>query len=248
MNGATLFARFALPPNAAGYCGPDDTTLLEELLRAQGEGLDELRHTAEAFAGAWPYLELIGGTNGLDPLDPLVVEAYWLGNHLLDRIDMLTWGNALQHRFQPRAGGGFESIASALLAGGSPSHAFHVFCVYPWVGLLRSGIPGPALRVLDRCRIRTGCAVGVEGHHTIVESRHLEWTGRDLRLGAPRIEGALTASDPHLEIATGDLVALHWDHICQVISPQQLARTRALEEQHIALANRQVGWDGLVEA
>lgn len=247
MNGATLFARFALPPSALGYCGPADTTLIEELLRAQEAGLEELRHTAEAFAGAWPYLELIGASSGLDPLDSAVVEAYWLGNELLDSIDMLTWGNALHDRFAARAGGGFDSIAEALRMGGSPTHAFHVFCVYPWVGMLRSGVPGPALHVLDRCRIRTGRAIGVEGVHTIVESRHLEWNGRELRLGAPGVEGALTSSDPHLAVSPGDLVALHWDHICQVLKPQQLARTRALEEQHIALANRQSGTH-LVEA
>ena len=48
---------------------------------------------ARQFAGAWPYLEFIAGVSGIkDPLDRRVVEAYWLGNDLLERIDMKTFG------------------------------------------------------------------------------------------------------------------------------------------------------------
>lgn len=237
MNGATLFARFALPPNELGYCGPGDTTLVEELLRAGDAGLEDLRHTAESFAGAWPYLELIAGCHGLDPLDPTVVEAYWLGNDLLDSIDLLTWGNSLEARFRGRAGGDFSRVGEAAWRGGAPTHAFHVFCVYPWVGLLRGGVPGPALRVIDRCRIRTGRVLGAEGERLIVSSRHLEWTGRRLELGPSQVEVAICTAD-QLPVP-GELVALHWGHVCVTISEYQFARTRAIEDRHLALANRE---------
>ena len=36
----------------------------------------------------------------------------------------------------------------ASVAGGLPNHAFHVFCVYPWVGMLKAGSGGPALEVI----------------------------------------------------------------------------------------------------
>jgi hypothetical protein len=247
MDGATLFARFALPPNELGYCGPTDGTLIAELLQAEEVGLDELRHTATAFAGAWPYLELIAGCHGLDPLDPRVVEAYWVGNRLLDSVDTLTWGNALQDRFSGGGTDGFRAITDALLRGGVPSHAFHVFCVYPWVGLLRSRTPGPALRILDLCRIRVGRVVGKEGAHLIAESRHLELAGAGLRLGAPRIESALPRSDPTLSIDVGDLVALHWSHVCDVITASQMAYLRALEDLHLTLANDQTLGTRIVE-
>ena len=39
------------------------------------------------FEGAYPYLELIASENGIaDPLDARVVEAYWLGNDLLEHV------------------------------------------------------------------------------------------------------------------------------------------------------------------
>ena len=33
-----------------------------------------------------------------------------------------------------------------------PHHCFHVFAVYPWLGLLRSGIVEQPLHILDQCR------------------------------------------------------------------------------------------------
>jgi hypothetical protein len=239
MNGATLFAQFALPPNELGYCGPADASLIEELVIAGDAGLDELRHTAEAFAGAWPYLQLIGACNRLDPLDPAVVEAYWIGNGLLDNIDTLTWGNSLDERFRGRSGGDFAKITEALWHGGSPTHAFHVFCVYPWVGLLRSGIPGPALRVLDRCRIRTGRVIGIEGSRPIVESNQLTWDGQRLEIGSHLIESPSMPAGSDEQLAIGDLVALHWDYVCQVLSIEQYVRLHVTQDQHLALANQQ---------
>ncbi|MGH3928119.1 MAG: DUF6390 family protein, partial [Pseudonocardiaceae bacterium] len=96
MDGSTLFARYAYPPNALGYCGPNDDGLL---LRhgADGRGFggssppgegDDITALARAFDGAWPYLEFIADVTGRRPLDLEVVDAYWLGGGLLDKIDL----------------------------------------------------------------------------------------------------------------------------------------------------------------
>src|ERR1039458_5353739 len=87
-DGPLLFARYAYPPNALGYCGPGDSQSLLELGADPGSvGNDEgLRRLARRFEGAWPYVELIAAANRIeDPLDLRVVEAYWIGNELLDR-------------------------------------------------------------------------------------------------------------------------------------------------------------------
>ena len=84
--GPLLFARYAYPPNELGYCGPTDPGALLESA-SDGFDLAELAHLATGFAGAWPYLELIAGCNGIaDPLDARVVEAYWVGNPLLEKV------------------------------------------------------------------------------------------------------------------------------------------------------------------
>ena len=92
---------------------------------------------AQAFSGAWPYLELISaGCDIGDPLDRRVVEAYWVGNELLDRVSGRQ-ARRLDGRAVPqRVGNKFQFLAEGVLAGGVPHHSFHVFGVYPWVGLL----------------------------------------------------------------------------------------------------------------
>jgi hypothetical protein len=153
--GPAQFARFALPPNAYGYCGPADLALVADLVAARDVGTDEMRSVAQQFEGAWPYLQFIADTAGDDPLSSEVVEAYWIGNNLLRDIDLLAWGNSIEERFRPRAGGRWRVLSDGIV-GGVPNHAFHVFCVYPWVGLLRQGFADHALEVIDRCRIRWG--------------------------------------------------------------------------------------------
>src|SRR3954454_8571301 len=100
--GPVLFARYAYGPNRLGYCGPDAVT---ELFEEGTSGADDraLRELARRFEGAWPYLELIAHANGLsDALDRRVVEAYWLGNDLLDAVGPSAFGESLTAPFRPR--------------------------------------------------------------------------------------------------------------------------------------------------
>src|SRR5436190_409542 len=77
LEGSRMFVRYAYPPNALGYCGPDGfRDYAEAGVVDQG-----LVQQVQAFSGAWPYLELISaGCDIKDPLDRRVVEAYWVGN------------------------------------------------------------------------------------------------------------------------------------------------------------------------
>ena len=87
-----LFARYALPPNERGLCGPADNAALGGYALA-GQAGPDLTWLASQFAGAWPYLQLIAAANGLaDPLDTRVVEAYWVGNSLLDNVRVADYG------------------------------------------------------------------------------------------------------------------------------------------------------------
>lgn len=239
VDGALLFARFAYPPNELGYCGPADSQALLEHVTA-GESGRGLRRLATGFEGAWPYLELIAGANGIhDPLDARVVDAYWVGNPLLERVGPLALCRSLDERFARRTGRTFERLVAAGSAGGLPHHAFHVFGVYPWVGLLRSGRVDEPLYVLDRCRVRWGRVEALDGDEAVVLSRPLVWDGHRLALGLPRAErarigvGGLGLATP----AVGDWCALHWDWVCDVLSPGRLAALRAYSLHQLAVVN-----------
>lgn len=154
----------------------------------------------------------------------------------LERVDLLTMGNSVEDRIRRRAGWDWESVAGSLNSGARPDHSFHVFCVYPWVGLLRSGSVDQALMVLDRCRIRWGTVEGEAVDRILLRSRPLTWDGETLRLGTEQLELVLPPAGGEM-LAVGDLVAAHWDYVCAPISPGQHRYLARYHRNHLAMAN-----------
>ncbi|GAA3745816.1 DUF6390 family protein [Streptomyces tremellae] len=228
--GALLFARYAYPPNELGYCGPPDASAL---LRADVPG--GIARRAREFEGAWCYLEFLAETAGVaDPLDPYVVEAYWVGNGLLERADPAALVQRMRERFRGQSCGTWREAGDAARA----HHSFQVFDVYPWAGLLGPAGNPTALNVLDRCRVRTGEVRAVQGEGAVVRSRPLVWDP-DRAAVAPgpalcetvrwSIGGRSLIPAP----APGDLVALHWDWVCDVITEEQRAWIETLERHRL---------------
>jgi Family of unknown function (DUF6390) len=239
--GPLLFARYAYPPNALGYCGADETRTLLEYgdAHASDPGLAELART---FEGAWPYLTLIAGANRItDPLDPRVVEAYWVGNDLLDRVTPGSLARHVEDRFRGRMGRTWHHVVDAVAAGAIPHHSFHVFAVYPWLGLLRSGTVDEPLHVLDRCRTTPALVESVDGETARVLLRPLLWNGRTLELGTyvPRDvrwrDDGLALVDG---LRRGDWVSLHWDFACDRLSPSAAATLDRATRRVLGAVNR----------
>ena len=237
ISGPELFSRYARPPNLLGYCGPGDTEGVTAVASGMEMPIDEMRRVAEAFDGAWPYLELLGGLTLRHPLSTEVVEAYWIGNQLLDGVDLHDWGNSVSDRFRRQAGRRWPAVEDALNAGGLPNHAFHVFCVYPWVGLLREGFIGPALEVLDRCRIGIGKVVEVDHRWAVVERHPLRWVDERLVPGDLLVEPFRL---PEERLSVGDRVSLHWDFVCSRLSRHQAGALARNHDRHLAIANREL--------
>ncbi len=229
VSGTTLFARYAYPPNELGYCGPDDASVL--LRRGSAAAQAQIAEHARQFEGAWAYLEIIAEAAGItDPLDARVVEAYWIGNELLANVDPDSLVATLRERFGDQAG--------ASWAPGPPHHGFQVFSVYPWVGLLRRGTGDVALSVLEQCRIRWGEVVAIEGERARVQSRPLVVTDGLLELGPAQEQTAAWAIDGRTllptetaetgtlapSVSVGDHIAMHWDWVCDVLNPEQVAQ------------------------
>lgn len=242
-SGPLHFARYAYPPNSLGYCGPADP---EEMLGAvTGQNAAAVARLAVEFSGAWPYLQLIAGCNGIrDPLDRRVTDAYWLGNGLLERIPPRALAASMDERFARLAAGGFPMLAQTAFTGGLAHHSFHVFAVSPWVGMLRSGKEHPALVVLDRCRVRSGRIEAVGADTVMVRTRPLCLTGSKIHLGPARLEAARyhhgnagAAGWHDMGLAPGDWVSLHWDWVCERLSPRALRRLRAYTARNLEAVN-----------
>lgn len=242
--GPLLFARYAYPPNALGYCGPGDS---DELLEYAGNGVSDrgLVAIARRFLGAWPYLSLIAAASERDPLDADVVEAYWVGNRLLRKVPGSLLAAHLSDRFDSRLDHGLTDPIRLALLGGRPHHNFHVFAVYPWTGLLRAGPAAEPLRVLDNCRISWGTVTAVDGADAVmVRVRPLEYDNGRLRLGDPAVRRMLAGSRGYRltrEVRPGDVVSLHWNWICDILSGGQASELRRATRQLIGLVNDSLG-------
>jgi hypothetical protein len=242
-----MFVRFAYPPNLRGFCGPDDVTALYDY-GVSGVVDGGLADLARAFTGPWPYLTMMAGAAGItDPFDARVVEAYWLGNGLLTGVDLATFGDRIESEFKGRAGKGWGHMAESIPRGALPHHSFHVFGVYPWVGLLTQTDRGEPLEILDRCRVRWGKVVTSNGDTAVVRSRRLGFDGRRLELGAPVLETVNQAvgGQGFIEpLQPGEWVALHWDWVCDRISDRQLRNLRRITAHHLDLTNDRLAHPG----
>lgn len=224
--GALKFARYAYPPNELGYCGPDGA---HEMLVPGA--VPEIERRARLFDGAWVYLEFLAGLLGTDdPLSTPVVEAYWIGNDLLDAVEPTALVDRLKSAFDGQVGGTWRESAARARA----HHSYHVFEVYPWAAMLLRGLPpGPAVSVLDRCRIRSGVVTEIDGEWVVVMSSHLTWNGDSLTTASPQVEAARWSVDGQSLLlsppAVGDTVALHWDWVCDVLTPDQADRIQRIE-------------------
>jgi Family of unknown function (DUF6390) len=236
--GHVVFARYAFPPNELGYCGPDGAGVLLSHA-ATGSDVAAMTRRARAFDGAWPYLEVIAAAAGVgDPLDPRVVDAYWVGNDLLGVVEPARLLEALRERFAGQVGGFWTRVTPDLTP--LAHHSFQVLAVYPWVGLLGTGSPVP-LSVLDSCRIRWGTVAAVDGDHATVISRPLTFALGVLALGAEReerVRWALAGEALAGGLAVGDRVSLHWDWVCDRLSSAQLDALAEASARQFDLANR----------
>ena len=234
--GALQFARYAYPPNELGYCGPDGA----QAMLVPG-AVAEIERRARQFEGAWVYLEFLAEVLGTDdPLSTEVVQAYWIGTHLLDSVDPAALVDRLKVAFDGQVGGTWRESAARARA----HHSYQVFEVYPWAAMLLAGLPpGPAVSVLDRCRIRSGVVREVDDERVTVRSRVLGWESGRLTPRPPHLERARWSIDGLSLLArpvVGDVVALHWDWVCDVLTDDQADRIHRLEaEQRVA-----VGLDG----
>lgn len=239
--GALLFGRYAFPPNQLGYCGPDDHQALLEYVaeRRVDQGLVELERR---FEGAYPYLCLIAEANGLaDPFDERVVEAYWIGNSLLERVEARPLHDSLSARFAPRMRGqAFRWLATKVEHGARPHHNFHVFDVYMRAGLMNDERARIAVETMDSCRISWGRVEAVDGGTLTVRRQPLVLAGGRLALGPPEPRPVTRQFDGLGfvdAVVPGDHVSLHWSWACDRLDARALTALQRNTERYLGLAN-----------
>lgn len=194
------------------------------------------------FEGAYPYLCLIAEANGLaDPFDERVVEAYWIGNQLLERVEARSLHDSLQARFAPRMPRReFAWLDTKVSHGARPHHNFHVFDVYARAGLMNDERAPIVLETMDSCRISWGRVETVQGASLVVRRRPLTLSDGKLALGPPEVKTVARQHDGlgFVDmIAPGDHVSVHWSWACDRLDERALAALQRNTERYLGLAN-----------
>jgi Family of unknown function (DUF6390) len=235
--GTTRFVRYAFMPNRLRYCGGDNNrTILEYAVADVRE--PPLVAMLHKFTGALPYLALIARRNGIaDPFDERVVEAYWIGNELLERVEARELYDHLKERYRkelsPRV---MNRVAAKAPAGARPHHSFHVFDVWRQSEQGRNEV----LATIDSCRISWGRVTAIEPGEVIVERAPIELRDGKLALGAPRSERVTRMLEGNgfvTDAQVGDVVSIHWSWACEILDERHVRSLERYTRLHLGLAN-----------
>ncbi len=240
LDGTNRFIRYAFMPNKLRYCGGDDNSeMFAYALAAVRE--PPLETILRKFTGAMPYLALIARSNGIaDPFDDRVVEAYWIGNELLDHVEVRDMYASLRERYSARLSPRLMAlVANKAPEGARAHHSFHVFDAWRTA----EDLTGDVLATLDNCRISWGTVQSIEGADVIVDRCPIEMHEGKLVFGGPqrdRVTRLIGGKGFVTRVAPGDIVSLHWGWVCEVLTPRQVANLSRFTDHHLRLANRTI--------
>jgi hypothetical protein len=250
MRGLLKCARYAFAPNKLKYCGPADKNfqlfsyIAEDI---EDQGLNELLGD---FAVMYPYLKLIAEENGIgDSFDERVVEAYWIGNELLEGVSLKSFwehlmaGQRLKERFREKD---LKWIVGKVPAGAKVHHSFHVFNVWNRTG--HEAKPH-TVKTMDSCRISAGEILQKDQFSKTnfqknaklqVKTDRLVY--RDGKLGLERkvikeVSWRLGDKSFVKSLQPGDWVTIHWGWVCEKVTRRQVKNLEKYTKWHLKLAN-----------
>lgn len=239
-HGLILCSRFAYPPNSYNLCGPpkqNDLAWYAGHEHADG-GLSEI---LSQFSTLYPYLCLIAAQNALrDPFDRQVVEAYWIGNHLLHKVTVAQFAGhltdmlGLKRKISKRA---HEILLSKLPRGGLAHHAFHVLNVWRRTGHVDDI---HTIQTMEACLINWGKIKKITPTGYLIQSKPLVSTNRgQLVFGAARDRMVLFyGGDQSERVSVGNWISYHWGFFCTVLNRRQLGNLIFYTQKALDLCNR----------
>ncbi len=239
MDGVLRCSRYAFGPNRLHFCGPDANREIWDYLNAgfTDFGLQKLLMGFEAL---YPYLCHIAHENHIaDPFDPRVVEAYWIGNELLGRVEQAALHRHLTDTFRlkdklPRPV--YRLLEERIGRGLLPNHTYHVLGVPKRMG--HDEVVAD-LAFKDACRVSWGTVRSVSGPHITLTYEPLVEEGGLIVLGQPIEKTVIRRLEADYDIEMlkpGEHVTLHWDVPCEVVSEATIETLRRVTRGALRIA------------
>lgn len=235
MNGVQLGARFSIATNRLKFCGPSDAEPALYRAITEGRDLEPAARSLSRFEALFPYLEAIASKSGRKPLDFEVVEAYWIGNSLLDtfdRADFVHLLGALSKKGLPRFVA--RELESRLPDHPIPHHVFHV--AFVGVGAV-TGHVKTTLPNMEACRPAGADVLEVRDDRLQMEHPSLEVRDGKLTLGGRTVESLMYDPRALPDLHVKDHVALHWGWPAAQLSSEQARRLEHYTRRSLDQAN-----------
>jgi len=232
MNGHELCIQFSYITNVLQYCGPQCSEAFKQYLREKNNK-EAVEEAFKKFEGLYPYLTAIAKKHNKHFLDYDVVEAYWIGNKLLDAFtddDVKDIIRLLMTRGLPKSIG--EELITKMPTGFVPHHAFNVF--YVGVGRITSSVD-VTLQNMDNCRPSWGKVLEILPDKLLVQTQPLVKKDK-IELGEEETKTIIYHKE-FLQPKIGDIVALHWGFACAVLTEDQVKRLEHYTNKILALTH-----------
>ena len=234
-DGALLAARYAFMPNKRRYCGGDKNSEIFGYV-CENESDQGLKNILMEFETMYPYLKLIAEANKIfNPFNYRVVEAYWLGNELLENVSLnglyrhLVDEQKMKKKFKSEL---MEKIFGKIGLGAKPHHSWHVFNIPKRTGHYPVE---HTLETMNNCRIGWGEVVEIDKQ---AENQQSDLIGKmrvrfqplviennKVKLGELTEQGFWSEANGKAFVRNpkiGDLVSLHWGWVCDLLSKEQV--------------------------
>mgnify|MGYP001616218447 CR=1 FL=1 len=241
VDGIAKCTRYAFGPNRLHLCGPDANREIFAYMAA-GHSDKGLSNLLVQFKTMHPYLKKIAEANRIkDPFDERVVEAYWVGNNLLENVGKkqfyshLVDGLKINKLLTIKE---FRRASEKLNFGARMHHSFHVFNIWKRTG---NDSSLHTLQSMDKCRISWGEIITIDGPLITVRTKPLIFDGNNkLILGNEiDIKIARKLNDDYIaEIKPGEIISMHWDTPCEILTGRQREYLEKYTVLSLGLANR----------
>lgn len=240
MDGILRCSRYSFGPNRLHYCGPDANKELLELIEKNGDNFG-LSHILKQFKTLFPYLKYIAEINKIkDPFDSQVVEAYWLGNELLEKVEQRTLFYFLTENLRVKdkmKSKDFSWLEQKIKKGAVPHHSFHVLNIWTKDG---HGDHSKDLERMSECLISSGTVTEVSGPEIKVSTEPLIYINGKFALGSVILKTLTRQLESEYDIEQikpGQIVSMHWSVPCEVITQKQADILRKYTLKNIEFAN-----------
>jgi hypothetical protein len=242
--GVLFHAKHAFMPNSLGYCGPDERGLIQRDLEG-GRTDEDLLRMLQKFEAAYPFLKLIARNTGRQVFDYSVPEAYWIGNGLLERVPVAEFYSFSHHELKGRDPARVKEVFSQLNGAAPPHHTFYVMSTYSTAAApdgpnIKNEAQRKIAEVIDNCRISWGIVRGVGKSELKVEARPVKMDDGRLALDRPSLKRVRYNPEvrPFANVKPGDVVSVHWNYACDVLTSRQLKNIQKYTDEDIGLVNR----------